>query len=143
MRALVEFKIILLLRSMITCHFGIEKVRIRLPQVIKEFWWKRYIVVALLEDIVRQLQARLEPLHANEHIDTGNCKIHQIKVLARSPMNDWLVDGYWLRTVPIKFDGQAMARGRSFRFCCNAFTDRRAAASTGGEGVGEGNSNYR
>lgn len=76
MRALVEFKIILLLRSMITCHFGIEKVRIRLPQVIKEFWWKRYIVVALLEDIVRQLQARLEPLHANEHIDAGNCKIH-------------------------------------------------------------------
>lgn len=69
---LIELEIMLLLRSMITCHFGIQKVGIWLPQVIKELWRKRYIVVALLEDIVGQLQAGLEPLHANEHIDTEN-----------------------------------------------------------------------
>lgn len=46
----------------------IEKVRIRLPQIIKELRWQCDVVVALLEYVVGQLEPWLLPRLVHEHV---------------------------------------------------------------------------
>lgn len=45
--------------TQLTCHFRVKEIRIRLPEIIEKLWRKRYIVIALLKNILRQLQSRL------------------------------------------------------------------------------------
>lgn len=49
----------------------VEKVRIGLPQIVEELRRQGDVVVALLEDVVGQLEARLLPRLVHEHVDAG------------------------------------------------------------------------
>jgi len=61
-----------------TGNLGIEKVRIRLPKILKDLWKQRHIVVALLEDVIWDLQTRLQPALMYKHVYSEN--VHSIAI---------------------------------------------------------------
>lgn len=61
-----------------TGNFGIKKVRIRLPKILKDLWKQRHVVVALLEYVIWDLQTRLQPALMYKHVYSEN--VHSIAI---------------------------------------------------------------
>lgn len=63
--------------SCLTCDLWVEKIRIRLPQVVEKLRRQSDVVVAIFEQIVGQSEPRLKPLLVDEHVNT---KVHVLDV---------------------------------------------------------------
>lgn len=57
----------------LTCNFGVEKIWIRLPQIVEKFWRERYVIITVFKKIIAKRQSRIFPFLMDKHINT---KIH-------------------------------------------------------------------